>query len=135
MTTGSGAIENVFAVGAERLPAASTARTEKLCSPAPSPESCCGELQGAKSPPSTEHSNVAPVSPANVNCEVPVWVGSTGPGATVSMVTCRAVSGDALPAASVAIARSVCAPSARSSVVNAQFPSGAAVSPSLVSPS
>ena len=43
------------------LPAASTARTENVCSPSGN-ATACGDVQAANSPASTLHSNVAPAS-------------------------------------------------------------------------
>ena len=100
------------------LPAASVARTEKVCAPWASPVSARGEVQVCQAPSSSLHSKVEPASVelnemlALVEATVPV-----GPepivvsGATVSTVQVRVASvGSTLPAASVARTRKVCDP-------------------------
>ena len=102
------------------LPAASVARTEKVCSPSASVASVRGVVHGSNAPASIRHSNVEPGSLAkNVNCGV-VWrVVPLGPssiavfGAAVSTVNDRLAGvGSVSPAASVARTVKVCVPSA-----------------------
>ncbi len=92
------------------LPAASVARTEKVCEPSVSAASVSGEVHDPNEPLSTLHSNVEPVSlEENSNVGVLSLVAPDGPavidvsGAAVSTVIVR-VAGEAsvLPEASVA---------------------------------
>ena len=66
VTVVSGAVVstvNVREAGvASALPAASLARTEKVCEPSPSPVRSFGDVQAAQAPASSLHSNVAPSS-------------------------------------------------------------------------
>ena len=55
---------------ASTLPARSTARTARLCSPSVSPASSCGKPQGSNEPPSRLHSKRASVSSAEKAKEV-----------------------------------------------------------------
>ena len=75
------------------MPAASTARTSKVCEPSASGPTVCGDEQAAQAPASTRHSNVEPGSPdSNEKVGVESPVGSSGSsvievsGATVSTV-------------------------------------------------
>ena len=65
------------------LPAGSIARTENVCAPTPS-VAVCGELQGAKSPPSSAHAKVEPASSAeNVKVGVGKVIRRPGPSSSV----------------------------------------------------
>jgi hypothetical protein len=96
------------------LPAASVARTSKVCAPAASPVSPCGLVHAAHEPPSRRHSKVEPGSSAE-KAKVGDWsfVGSSGPesivvaGALVSTVNVRLAGVSALPAVSCARTRIV----------------------------
>ena len=73
---------------ASMLPAASWARTWKVCGPAASGPSVVGELQAANVPPSTLHSKLEPGSLAeNSNVGVESAVTPAGPA---SIVVCGA---------------------------------------------
>ena len=108
------------------LPAASVARTSKVCAPSASTAVVNGVLHEPQAPPSTRHSNVEPVSVAvNENVGVLSVVVPVGPavivvsGGVVSTVNDRLAGvGSVLPAASVARTSNVCAPSASTAVVN-----------------
>ena len=104
------------------MPAASTASTWKLCAPSARPEYVFGLVQAAKPPPSSRQRKLTPGSPSEKLKEASVEpLGSGGAesiegvgGATVSTVQLRVAGvGSALPAASRARTRNVCAPSAR----------------------
>jgi hypothetical protein len=102
------------------LPAASMARTSKVCTPLPSPEYAFGEVHVTKAARSSRHSNVESVSAeekpklADEEVEVPL-----GPdviavsGSVVSTVqVLLAGLASTLPAASVARTSKVCEPAA-----------------------
>ena len=106
------------------LPAASVARTSKVCSPSARALSACGLVHDANAPPSSLHSKVAP-SFAEKAKDAPVErVRTLGPesivvsGAVASTENER-VAGvpSTLPAASVAWTAKVCAPSPSAAVV------------------
>jgi hypothetical protein len=104
------------------FPAASVARTEKVCDPLPSDAAVTGEEQAAKSAPSSAHANVELLSlEMNANVAVVSLVAPLGPdvivvsGAVVSsgstVHVCAAGVPSVFPAASVARTRRVCVPS------------------------
>ena len=74
------------------LPAASVARTSKVCGPSASGDVVCGEAQAAKGAAPRRHSSVAPGSLENEKVGIGSLVGPSGPesivvsGATVSTV-------------------------------------------------
>jgi hypothetical protein len=102
------------------FPAASVARTSKVCGPSARAFSVRGDVQLAQAPPSTRHSNVAPGSSAEkVKAGAPALVRPLGPlsivvcGAAVSTVKLREAGvASTLPAVSVARMSNVWAPSA-----------------------
>ena len=104
---------------ASTFPAASVARTRRVCSPWASPVSVRGEVQACQAPESSLHSKLEPVSfDENPSVAEVDAVGPVGPesivvsGATVSTVQVRAASlASALPAASRARTRKVWLPS------------------------
>ena len=90
------------------LPAASVARTEKVCGPSVSVAVVCGELHAVKASLSTRHSKLAPGSDEKSNVGVASRVNPVGPasivvsGGIVSTVNVRvAAVVSVLPAASV----------------------------------
>ena len=74
--------ERLAGVGST-LPAASSRRTAKVYAPSPRAEVVWARLQVAKSPPSSEHSKVAPSSLENANVGVESFVGPLGPESIV----------------------------------------------------
>ncbi len=110
---------------ASTLPAASTARTSKLCEPFARPEYAFGELQAPQAEPSRRHSNVEPDSEEandklaaveDVVPEGPAEIDVSGavvsPGAVTVQARDAAVA-SVLPAASLARTSNVCVPTAR----------------------
>ncbi len=111
---------------ASALPAASRARTSKVCEPSVRlVPYWCGEEQLSQVPPSRRHSNVALPSPEeNWKLGWGSLVGDTGPrsrlvsGAVASTVKLtEATSGSGVPWLSVPCTVKVCGPSASEAVV------------------
>ena len=102
------------------FPAASVARIRISCWPTVRPVYSLGELHAVKAAPSSEHSNVAPASPAEkVNVALVLWVLAPGPssivvfGAAVSTIQVYVAGvGSVCEAPSTAWTRRVCCPSA-----------------------
>ena len=111
---------------ASTFPAASVARTSKVCAPSASDAVVSGVEHEPHAPPSTRHSKLEPGwSAENANVGVASFVGPDGPlsivvsGAAVSTVKLRdAGVGSTLPAGSVARTSKVWAPSASDVVVS-----------------
>jgi hypothetical protein len=105
------------------LPAASAARTSKVCAPSASVAVVCGDEQSASAAASTRHWKLAPASLENDSVGVESFVSPSGPepivvtGPTVSTVKARLAGAPVLPAASAARTSKVCAPSASVAVV------------------
>ncbi len=100
------------------LPAASIARTEKVCSPSGRSPIDCGDVQAAKAAPSSLHSNFEPVSlEENVKEGGPPSIVVCG--AAVSTVNSRlAGEPSTFPTLSMARTASVCVPSASAASVS-----------------
>ena len=105
------------------FPAASVARTWKVCSPSASALRTCGLVHEANVPSSSLHSNVAVSFAEKAKVASVARVDTLGPesivvsGAAVSTVKLRLAASPVFPAASVARTSNVCAPSASTSVV------------------
>src|SRR5919106_683975 len=99
------------------LPIASTARTKNVCKPSANGPNESPLAHAANAAPSTRHSNRDAPAPLNVNVVVAVETRTAcapiegTAGATVSIVQVYELTTLALPAASTALARSVCSPS------------------------
>ena len=110
------------------LPAASVARTSKVCEPSDSAVVVNGVVHDAKDPPSTRHWNVEPASvEVNENVGVLSLVVPDGPavievsGGVVSTVKVRLAGvRSTFPAASSARTSKVCEPSVSATVVNGE---------------
>ncbi|MEJ7787875.1 MAG: hypothetical protein WKF96_23990, partial [Solirubrobacteraceae bacterium] len=109
-----------------RFPAASVARTSKVCWPSLSVAAVCGELQSAKAWPSKRHSKLASASlEANSNVGVSSALVADGPvvivvcGGAVSMTLKLRLAGvgSVLPAASVPRTSYLCRPGLTALVV------------------
>ena len=102
------------------LPAASVARTSKVCVPSVRDAVVCGDVQAVYAALSTRHSKLVPDSPENENVGVASLVSPFGPasivvwGGVVSIVQVwLAGVGSTLSAASMARTWNVCKPSDR----------------------
>ena len=127
MVVSGGVVSEVSTVNARLagvasvLPAASVARTSKVCAPRLNAPVVNGDVHGANAAASTRHSNVEPASVAvNEKLGVVSLVTPLGPavivvsGAVVSTVNDRLAGvGSMLPAGSIARTSKVCAPSAQ----------------------
>jgi hypothetical protein len=120
----SGALESIVqtkltGVGS-LFPAASRARTEKLCEPSPNPVNSLGLVQASKAPASSAHSNLAPASEVKEKLALLELVLGSGPltiavsGAAESTIQVKEAGlASVLPAESFARTMNVCEPSAR----------------------
>src|SRR5438132_1108384 len=118
------------------LPAASVARTSKVCALSVRPPTECGLVHGANEPPSILHSKLEPGSEeVKVNAGVAAFDGSAGfvtmvvSGAVRSTLTFR-IALDGCPALSVATAASAWLPSAPGTFHETLYGPGAATVPS-----
>jgi hypothetical protein len=120
----SGALESIvqakLAEVGSVFPAASRARTEKLCEPSPRPVNSFGLVQASKAPASSAHSNVASASEVKEKLALLELVLASGPptidvsGAAESTIHVKEAGlASVLPAASVARTWNVREPSAR----------------------
>src|SRR5688572_7121296 len=109
-----------------RLPDESTPRTMKTCVPGSRPLTVYGDVQAAKSAPSSEHSNVTPLgsgtATSNVNVAKvsnvlslgPVRISVSGPVTSMKLHVRVAGVGSTLPATSIARTASVWSPGSSS---------------------